>query len=201
MRVNCLCSTIERSIWKDDDATTLDLINVIAKSGTWCMCCSFWTWKLKCIEQGKARCLQKLVQMHPGNSLNYHLLKTIAPRLWVESKDRTECISVLLAAGAKLPKEQDVRKDCHLRELRNAALVLLKDVRIGFNRAQKAALTLLMIKRFHPLEGVLQCVNMDVMRLIARMVYASGAFDWKTWRNKRAVGAARKRRKVLGKRK
>ena len=190
------------SIWNDKDHITLSLFNAYVKQNEMLTLSFFAAVQRSVAVEGKAKCLKRLLEFTDGADVDRVMFQIVVYGTHRHQHvDTMPIIGILLSVGAKLPTEAAVREHfVHGREELNKTVVFLRDIRIGFNRAQKAALTLLMIKRFHPLEGMLRHVNMDVMRLIARMVYASGAYEWKMWRNKRVV-VSRKRRKILGKRK
>ena len=96
-------------------------------------------------------------------------------------------ITALFEFGVKLPtksillgwlsntERRDVMKKIHF----------LEKLKSGGNNARKAALNMLAIIRFRRNEHMANCINMDVMRMIARMIYESGATEWKVWKTSR----------------
>lgn len=105
-----------------------------------------------------------------------------------------ECLSLFLChdQSAELPLNVTVSvwiKTCkpllveeNVNNQSDAAIALLKDIRKCANRARSVALTLICIRRFHPRVHPLSIIGMDVVRMIAKMCYSNGLYEWRSWK-------------------
>lgn len=189
---------VERSLLFDNDMEALNVIeNNIAHEPNALDCVKMPFICMACCV-GKFECVKKLIELGATEKLDIALVNALSPGFLYKDQQQRDCAKLLLSIGIKVPLVKSVKPQFfRSRERYNYMVVLVKDIRIGMQRAYNAALTLLMCKRFHPKEGVLCFLNMDATRLIARMIYESGMFDWKTWRNKRQSPEKRKRRKIM----
>lgn len=146
------------------------------------------------LEKKKFKCAISIIKSeylkHIENDLNWVL----------RSFDNYKYIlSFLFEFGVKLPTKSIVlgwfstTEKCKLAK----RIEFLEKLKSGGNNARKAALTMLAITRFRRNEHMANCINMDVMRIIARMIYESGTTEWKVWKTiRRKSDRLQKKRKI-----
>lgn len=117
-------------------------------------------------------------------------------------KNYKNVFSVLFRLGIKLPERAIVLNwfsgfSKTRRRKMMKKLEFVAKLKSGANNARRAALTMLAIVRFKRNQHMARCINMDAIRIIARMIYESGIVDWKVWKTgKRKSERLQKKRRV-----
>lgn len=121
--------------------------------------------------------------------------------------NKPNLIQRYLDAGYRLPKCIPTHSNacyCYdgsqycgsIRERHKIGTMLLQVYRKCAERARSAAITLLCIKKFHPEHWLLRFTNKDVLRLIAKLVWASGTLEWRKWREDKQKKTKKKKAKM-----
>lgn len=91
---------------------------------------------------------------------------------WAFTRENRGYINVLLRFGVPLPKR--IYGD-------STYGMLLRRVTRTANYSRDAALTILLIKQRNASGSVFRIVDKPVVKMIAKMVYESGLFEWEDW--------------------